>query len=479
MQLSLIVLRCPDAVVPEQRDIEGGEFSLGRGPGVDWVLPDPDRVLSKRHCVLGFRAGIWHLADTSTNGTFLNRDADPVGAGAPRPLCDGDRVRLGAYEIELRIAEAPSVPQRGGGRSELMDDPFASVSPKMSGSLAKPSPASFANPFAEPSDAQPFDASSFGGAESSWDAPAPPAGSYGSASIGFDPFAPEPSEFGGNLARAPTQSDHSPDFENAVQLQRPAPSLLPDDWDIEQSARPPAAPRPIQPPQELPPVPVRTVPPPAVAELPVVQPPPAAAPAPSVAGPDLLAAFLRGAGLADAKVKEPEAMMEALGAAFRAVIAGTRDVLMARADIKGEFRIEQTMVRARGNNPLKFSTSDDDALTALLGTGRPVDMTPAAAITDALRDIKLHELASLAAMQSAVRALLASFDPVKLRTGADQASGLSLLPAQKKARAFDAFEALHNRTQLALSDDFDSVFGRAFARAYEQALAEFKQKAPP
>ena len=64
------------------------------------------------------------------------------------------------------------------------------------------------------------------------------------------------------------------------------------------------------------------------------------------------------------------------------------------------------MIQARGNNPLKFSADDDDALAALLGVGRHADMAAHEAVTDALRDIRLHELASMAAMQSAVRAVL-------------------------------------------------------------------------
>ncbi|MBN8889082.1 MAG: FHA domain-containing protein, partial [Rhodospirillales bacterium] len=105
MALTLSVLRCPDAVPPETRTVTGGEFSIGRGPDNQWTLADPDKFLSKRHCVLAFRSGGWQLADVSTNGTFLNRDTDPVGAGAPRDLRDGDRLRLGNYEIEIRIAE--------------------------------------------------------------------------------------------------------------------------------------------------------------------------------------------------------------------------------------------------------------------------------------------------------------------------------------------------------------------------------------
>jgi type VI secretion system protein ImpI len=96
MQLTMTVLRCPDTVAPETRSVTGGDFSVGRGPGVDWVLPDPERLLSKRHFAVAYRSGIWQLADTSTNGTFLNRDVAPIGAGDVRNLRDGDRVRLGA-----------------------------------------------------------------------------------------------------------------------------------------------------------------------------------------------------------------------------------------------------------------------------------------------------------------------------------------------------------------------------------------------
>ena len=130
-----------------------------------------------------------------------------------------------------------------------------------------------------------------------------------------------------------------------------------------------------------------------------------------------MAAFVAGVGLADAKAVGPGNHTAPPGEAFRALVAGVRTCLIARASIKSEFRIEQTMIRARGNNPLKFSADDDDAIAALLGVGRRTDMAPAAAVAEALRDIRLHELASMAAMQSAVRAVLAGLDPDKIRAG--------------------------------------------------------------
>jgi type VI secretion system protein ImpI/type VI secretion system protein len=437
MSLTLSMLRCPDHVAPETRTIAGGEFSIGRGPDNDWVLPDPERGLSKRHCVLAFRSGGWQLADLSTNGTFVNRESEPIGRGAMRELRDGDRLSFGAYEIEVHI-DPLALPRAGG-----FAPPRAAAPPEMfaldpfAAPAARDLPASGSadDPFAAPLTSEPVRL--------------PP---------DFDPLLPDRGE---HEFRGPTQPDHNPHIEDAFVPQRQH-AVLPDDWDRDAGAvfaAPPAAPT-VKP--ELPapsPAPV------------IVAPAPPPAPTPQPAGEDLLAAFLRGAGLDDRRPHDPVAAMEALGAAFRAVVAGLREAMVARASVKGEFRIEQTMIRSRGNNPLKFAADDEDALSALLSLGRRTEMGPAEAVADALRDMRRHELATVAAMQAAIRALLAEFDPGKLREAAAQA-GLALLPAQRKAHAWDAFEAQHARITQALTDDFDSVFGKAFARAYERALAE-------
>ena len=444
MTLTLTMLRCPDAVAPETRQLRGGEFSIGRGSENDWALPDPERFLSKRHCMLAYRSGGWQIADLSTNGTFLNGEAEPIGRGQPRDLRNGDRLRLGAYEIEVRIAQTAIPRDPAGGRGDPFAlDPFAPRAAPATGHFDPllrhgPEQDPFAQPLVPPAINLPRD---------------------------YDPLAPEPGEapFAG-----PTQPDHSPHLEDAF---RPslAHLLLPDDWDHE-----PAPPPPIPAPAAAGPAPASllTEPQPlsAPVSIPVSPPPPTVTP-----GEDLLAAFLRGTGLPDARPIDPAAAMEALGAAFRALISGLRLTLIARSAIKGEFRIEQTMIRSRGNNPLKFSADDDDAMLALLGAGRPTEMGAAEAVADALRDMRLHEIATIAAMRSAVRAIISRFDPVKLRLAAEQ-SGLNLVPVQRKARAWDGFEALFTQTSHALTDDFDSVFGRAFARAYEQALKETRER---
>lgn len=441
MTVVLNIVRCPDSVVPESRRVSEGEFAIGRGSTCDWVLADPDRHLSKRHCVLAYRSGGWWLADVSTNGTFVNGDTTPLGPDAVRNLEDGDRLHLGSYEIEVRVED--DQPANSLGRqparparieSPFDEDPFAD---------RKPAPAS---PFEEPD----------------------PGGLLQSGARlpeDFDPLRPDNEDLSPS---GPIHPDHSPVVQDAFRGPRVT-NQLPDDWDNDLV---PA----LQPPSP-------SIPSPSVSWAatspgkPAVGPPPDPAPSPvapispAPAPGGEFDAFLKGTGLAEATVVDPLAAMEQLGQAFRAVISGLRSTMMARAAVKSEFRISQTTIRARGNNPLKFSTNDDDALDALLGMGRRAEMPPETAITEALRDIRLHELATVAATQAAARALLARLDPRPIRRDAER-TGFNLLPVQAKARSWDAFESLHAKTTQALADNFDSVFGSAFARAYEQAWSE-------
>jgi type VI secretion system FHA domain protein len=461
MSLTLTMLRCPDAVPPQTRTVAGGEFSSGRGPENDWVLPDPERGLSKCHCVFAYRSGGWQVADLSTNGSFLNREGDPIGRGQVRDLRDGDRLNFGPYEIEIRVSEAAAPRPEQRTVNPFAEDVFAAPG---------------ARPAATPMSEDPglrLDAGNDPFAVNL----APPAINL---PADYDPLAPDdPIE---ERIAGPTQSDHTPHIEDAF-LPPTAHSVLPDDWDRDtapqsRSSRPAEVILPAADPMPPPPAPMA----PPVQAMPVAQvaapvqaaaaPGPAAAPGTEAPVADLLAAFLRGGDFRDVRPGDPVATMEMLGATFRAIVSGLRQTMIARAAIKSEFRIEQSLIRSRGNNPLKFSADDDDAIKALFDAGRRTDMNAVDAVSNALRDIRLHEIATIAAMQSAVRALLEEFEPGKLRHAAERSGGLALVPGQRKAHAWDEFEALHGKITRALEDDFDSVFGKAFARAYERALSD-------
>lgn len=476
MELTLAVLRCPDSAVPETRQARG-DFSIGRGPGNDWVLQDPDRVLSKRHCVLEFRAGGWQLRDLSTNGTYLNQAGAPVGRDRAVPVSDGDRLRLGAWEIELRLTQAA----RPAAESSLLQGslPMAPETAPPAGA----EPWRGADPFAAPPGAA---------LDPLFDPMAPPPPPHRP----FGETGPAPLDpFGEGEAPMP---DHRPSTNDAF---RPpaahAAATIPEDWDLDlpgatpvpgpsqapfapppaAPAAPPAAPSspgdaglPFDPPPAAAAaLPFASAPAPSPAPPPAPTPAPpaapfAAAPAPAGGADALLAAFLQGAGLPPHALTgiAPEAALHAAGQLSRIALAGLRALLIARADAKREFRIEQTMLRASGNNPVKFAASDAAALQGLL-----TSPDAAAAVQETVTDLAAHQAAGLAATQAAARALLDRLAPARLEAE-DQGGGL--LPGAREKRLWDRYKALHRATGEQFDDDFDSAFGKAFARAYEDAL---------
>ena len=53
------------------KTLDRGSISIGRASKNDWILQDPERILSSEHCVVHCKDGGYVLTDTSTNGTFL------------------------------------------------------------------------------------------------------------------------------------------------------------------------------------------------------------------------------------------------------------------------------------------------------------------------------------------------------------------------------------------------------------------------
>jgi predicted component of type VI protein secretion system len=88
--------------------VNGGR--IGRHTSNDWVLRDPDRYVSGRHAEIEHRGGTWLLRDTSTNGTFVNDADEALGPDRLHQLANGDRFRIGEYEIEVEITGSNDFP---------------------------------------------------------------------------------------------------------------------------------------------------------------------------------------------------------------------------------------------------------------------------------------------------------------------------------------------------------------------------------
>ncbi|MEM9784721.1 MAG: type VI secretion system-associated FHA domain protein TagH, partial [Pseudomonadota bacterium] len=158
------------------------------------------------------------------------------------------------------------------------------------------------------------------------------------------------------------------------------------------------------------------------------------------------------------------------GAVFRTMVEGFRDVLMNRAAIKGEFRMQQTQIRSEGNNPLKFSVTPDQAVEVMIAPTRRGFLDATEAAREAARDIRAHEVATMTGMEAALKHLLSEVDPSHLAGRIETGGGLGGIFGNKKAKLWEAYETMYAKIATDVEDDFQTVFGREFARAYEEQL---------
>ncbi|MGC8477536.1 MAG: type VI secretion system-associated FHA domain protein TagH, partial [Acetobacteraceae bacterium] len=167
---------------------------------------------------------------------------------------------------------------------------------------------------------------------------------------------------------------------------------------------------------------------------------------------------------------DPAAALRAAGTVFRILVEGLREVLMSRAAIKSEFRVEQTMLRARDNNALKFAVTVEDAIAALLQPARPGYKPPLDSAREAFDDVRAHEMAVMAGVQTALLGLLKRFEPAALEARLQPGLLGNLLPSSRKARTWELFCNTYKDIAREAEDDFQAVFGREFARAYDAQI---------
>ncbi|MDH0662684.1 type VI secretion system-associated FHA domain protein TagH [Pseudomonas sp. GD03858] len=417
--------QCPEKL------LETGAISVGRAADNDWVLPDPERLVSSKHCVIQFKDGRYYLTDNSTNGVELLRAGIRLRRGNSEPLMDGEVIRIGDYEIQARIDCAVSVPL--AGQSDVH-----SFEALMANQLAAPSA-----PIAG----------------------APAAFLQGASS---HDTLPDLFDFLGPSSVPPvSQPDHVPaqqhDFRPPAPVAPPqepapaaaAPGVIPADWDLFDQTPPPA-----------PPAAVVVAP----AEPVAARPEPVASAVAPGAHDALLQAFLRGAGIEQLRIdaSDAAAQMEAIGRSYRLMVEGLIDVLRARSSLKGEFRMQQTTIAPVRNNPLKFAPNADEALLLLLREGNQAFMAPDQAVRDSFDDLRAHQLAVMAGVEAAIKHLLKRFEPSRLEERLAPAAGLAkLFGGSRQAHCWQQFTELYSQISREAEDDFQDLFGREFSRAYE------------
>jgi type VI secretion system FHA domain protein len=184
-------------------------------------------------------------------------------------------------------------------------------------------------------------------------------------------------------------------------------------------------------------------------------------------------AMLRGAGL-DVETVDPQVVAQ-MGQVLRIVVEGLMEVLRARGEIKGEFRLQQTTFKPRENNPLKFSVNVEDALHNLLVKRNAAYLDTPAAFEDAFVDVRHHQVAMLAGMRAAFDYMLTRFNPESLAAQFDARPGRKLsIGLGSSGRHWDSFEGFYKEMTRDADDCFRRLFGDQFARAYEEQLQRLR-----
>ena len=438
--LSLFRHDDPAERILDQRSYEGGELVIGRGGSADWVIADPTRVLSKRHCELRSTGRSVQLVDSSANGVYLNGSSQRMIPGQGAPVHIGDRIRIGEYVLRI---DPPQVHR--GLPERTMDNPFAP-------------PAQQAGPMRGTSSVRLHNTES------------PLFGLGG----GSDPFRAADTPVSA-LAHGAWKE---PEKQEPLQPQRPRgisaafdkPMLalseadpdqwrIPEDWNDWDGRPAPSTPAPVPPP---------------VTELvaPVEPALPPGASASAAAG--LFEAFLEGAQLGPQDFTDCDkiAVMRAAGEVYRATILGLSDILHDRAFVKDQFRIAQTRMGERTANPLRMFEPAETAIL-LLKARMPTLLKSGAAITHACADVKKHQLALLAGLRGAIRATLEALDPsgfAPARKGL-----LARLSGDDGSAAFRALVERHKCFCAEADDNPDSLVSRELRRGYESYLEDARR----
>ena len=383
-------------IVSKHREIVGDdavrEFSddggiIGRSFRSDWILPDPDRYISSKHAAIDVRSGIYYLVDLSSNGVFINDERTPLGKGNSQRLFNGDRLRLGEFEIAVSITDGESISMpMEGDQTELPEPIELSVEEDRIQSGIK--------------------------------------------------FLDEDEIAGESLGAMLFDGDDAD-----------IPELSVDDLADNISV--------------------------ADDNIPTLDP----SPVPSGPGFD---AFLEGLGMTKddlGKHVDPEAVLRHAGQVLREYTEGVAGLLASRAGLKTAFRLDQTMLLPKQNNPIKLSEEADDSIRQLLVGRDPKQLPPQKAAREVCRDLLFHQDAFLDAMTAAFADFARRFDPEELlSTFGDGGRAVFGIGSAKKN--WELYCDIYPAITETAGGRFPQLFAEEFVKHYENQIAEFKRLHP-
>ena len=194
---------------------------------------------------------------------------------------------------------------------------------------------------------------------------------------------------------------------------------------------------------------------------------------------DLFDSFLDGLGISRAELHQsvdPVDAMQNAGQVMREFVAGTSKLLVSRANLKNAFRLDQTTVLPRHNNPLKLSENTNDSIKQLLLGLEGEYLGPQDAVREVCSDLLRHQDAFLDAMNSAFIEFSDRFDPDELSESFDRTMSRSrIFGFLNKAKYWDLYGDLYPIMTEKGGGRFPQMYSEEFVKAYERQIAEYKR----
>ncbi len=124
MNLKIFVTKVSDSSYTQQLDFNKFPISIGRDEKNDIILPDPFKVISRRHAKIVDTEGILQLIDLeSQNFTYLNENR--LEPNEENAIQSGDKIKLGEYELEVLIIIEKEIISDDDQKTMVYSAPFS------------------------------------------------------------------------------------------------------------------------------------------------------------------------------------------------------------------------------------------------------------------------------------------------------------------------------------------------------------------
>jgi type VI secretion system protein len=422
--------------------VNGG--SVGRAPDNDWVLPDSKRIVSGHHFEVEYRSGAYWLKDTSTNGVYINDSDEPASNHDSVELRDGDRLRVGDYDIivslDNRIDFLPAAGEEQAAAKHLgadighaldLDSLLTPRDSEESGSI------SLRNAFGlkVPKELRNAAAAAANGAD---EPPPPPV----RGPVGI----PRPDSAPGKEHTSTVSGSDWNLKTRAMTREELADSLARRQLRTDQRER----------------------------SVPFHQ--------QATTWADLrsaVQAFCRGAGIDQSSLTpEAQSMLPLVaGQMLREAVVGLTDVAQARAKATGT---PQTPApgQGAGSNPLRTSSSVDQAMQRLFESHGRLYGGPVEALRDVMQEIKDHEIAVNAGVRAGLQSMLDQLSPANVADQFEQGRSRTLAPGQDpRPKYWEHYAEFYRMiTQQVAGNGWPHPFTEEFNREYARMRGELRAK---